>query len=82
MHSTADLVHLINVEYHYCGLGSYMSTSYPIAVSEKWCAEADYTAQHEWGHNLGATHDPAASSNEGYNHGYLMPETKKRTVMA
>ena len=52
-------------------------------MSQKWCAEVDYTAQHEWGHNLGAHHNvEAIGKYDDYNVGYMIPDTKKATIMS
>ncbi|MEE8392258.1 MAG: M12 family metallo-peptidase, partial [Anaerolineae bacterium] len=87
----ADEVVLIINDNASCGLG-YLMTSVSTFFADRafalvyWsCATGYYSFGHEMGHNMGATHDRANTSNSGaysYSYGYQAPDKAFRTIMA
>jgi len=87
----ADLVSLIEADGGACGVAYLMnnlSTSfapYAFNVVHHSCATGYYTFAHEIGHNQGAAHDLANTSDVTiypYAHGYQDPLGRFRTIMA
>jgi peptidyl-Asp metalloendopeptidase len=81
----ADLVTLITAGGDACGVGYFNSgAGSAFTVATKDCATGYYSYGHELGHNYGATHNPAAGSNNvyPYGHGFQNVAARLRTVMA
>ncbi len=71
-----------------CGKGSALKYG-PPGESRSWVEFGcgPLVLAHELGHNMGANHDHAqyeasAIKDWHFNYGYLLPDSKKRTVMA
>lgn len=81
----ADVNVLIITDPAYCGLG-YLNSNAASAFSVvgNTCMTGYYSFAHEIGHNFGAQHDPATSTNTTYpyGHGYWGPGNAWRTIMA
>ncbi|MGL4860801.1 MAG: ricin-type beta-trefoil lectin domain protein [Enterobacteriaceae bacterium] len=75
----SDIVTLIAMSNHLCGLGEYIKNidlSHGYNVVNKDCGLYNYTFPHEVGHNLGLTHnteDASRYSIFAYGHGYRYP---------
>ncbi len=86
----ADLVVMIVEDSTYCGMGWLMTSTTNFAphgysLVSRTCATGYYSFGHETGHNMGAHHDRATTSQDGmysYSHGYLGPNYAFRTIMA
>lgn len=89
----ADVVSLFASNTYYVGLAyqlkadnaSFFSeTAYSVVLWE--VASSLFVAAHEWGHNMGAQHDPAVSGPDDgyftYSHGYVDHVLRVLTVMA
>ena len=87
----ADLVSLIEAEGGACGIAYLMNNlspsfaSHAFSVVHHSCATGYYSFAHEIGHNQGAAHDLANTSDVTiypYAHGYQDPLGRFRTIMA
>lgn len=84
LHGTSDLTLLLTKSSSLCGIASFKTTNFPVALAQKRCAESYFTGGHELGHNLGAGHNVYEDDGQHdvYNRGYQLPGTTKRTNMA
>ncbi len=86
----ADVAAVISLNLDYCGVAWFdqLSSGYTFSVTKKSCATGYYSFGHEIGHNIGAQHNPEASTNSkfSYGHGHLIAQgtanTGARTIMA
>jgi hypothetical protein len=85
----ADVAALIALYADGCGLAWFdaLANGQTFSITKKSCATGYYSFGHEIGHNIGATHDPYAGSNNvfPYGHGHLIEagaaSTGLRTIM-
>ena len=86
----ADVAAVISLNLDYCGVAWFnqLSSGFTFSVTKKSCATGYYSFGHEIGHNIGAQHNPEASTNSqfSYAHGHLIQQgtanTGVRTIMA
>ena len=86
----ADVAAVISLNLDYCGVAWFnqLSSGFTFSVTKKSCATGYYSFGHEIGHNIGAQHNPEASTNTvfSYAHGHLIQQgvanTGARTIMA